>query len=265
MEMSNPTSAASESLWVDSHCHLFLAEEPAADLLERAKIAGVGWVVTPGTDLVRSLEARSLAAAFPGGVLWSAGLHPHDAAAWPEQRGRLAALAEDADAVGECGLDYYRDLSPRDLQRSAFADQLELAEDLGKPVIIHCRDAFADVFDMLEQAALGERAVLHCWTGGPRWTKRFRDLGVTFSFAGPVTYTTGDTVRRGAAEAPPERTLVETDTPYLTPPPDRHLANEPANVVLVGEALARVWGMEVAEVAGMTSANASRVFRKAAA
>lgn len=262
METTPPSSARSGSRWVDSHCHLFLSEEPAAALLDRALGAGVEWVMTPGTDLARSLEARALAAAFPGRVLWAAGLHPHDATYWPDQQGRLSALAADADAIGECGLDYYRNLSPADAQRRAFSDQLQLATALDKPIIVHCRDAFADLYELVGREGLGERAVLHCWTGGPKWTRRFRELGVTFSFAGPVTYATGDTVRRGAAEAPPERTLVETDTPYLTPPPDRHLPNEPANVRAVGAALAQVWGMDVAEVAGVTSANAARVFGK---
>ncbi len=116
------------------------------------------------------------------------------------------------------------------------------------------------MYDVLEEVQLGEQAVLHCWTGGPKWTRRYRDLGVVFSFAGPVTFATGDTVRRGAAEAPPDRTLVETDTPYLTPPPDRRAANEPANVVKVGEALAGVWGIALEEVAAATTALADRVF-----
>lgn len=246
--------------WVDTHCHLHMADEPADDLMRRAELAGVAWVMCPGTDLQSSLEARRLSLADPDRILWSAGLHPHEAAAWDEQGARIEALAVGAHAVGECGLDYYRDLSPRDAQRRAFVAQLELAARLDKPVIVHTRDAFADVYDAVEDAGLGDRCVMHCWTGGPRWTKRFRDLGVTFSFAGPITFETGDTVRRGAGEAPPERTLVETDTPYLTPPPDRHRANEPANVVAVGRALASVWSMDPVEVAALTSAHAARVF-----
>lgn len=260
METTTPTEASSGSGWVDSHCHLFLADEPASALLDRAGAAGVEWVMVPGTDLEHSRAARSLSREFPDRVLWSAGVHPHEALRWRDQEGRVAALAADADAIGECGLDYYRDLSPRDVQRRAFADQLELAVKLDKPVIVHCRDAFADVYEALANAELGEKAVMHCWTGGPRWTIRFRDLGVTFSFAGPITYATGGTVRRAAAEAPPERTLVETDTPYLTPPPDRNLPNEPANVVAVGTALAEVWGVEAAVVAATTGANADQLF-----
>lgn len=260
METTQPDSGPTGTGWVDSHCHLFLSDEPAAGLLDRAHRAGVEWVITPGTDLERSLEARALARDFPGRVLWAAGLHPHEAAQWPDQESRLSTLAADAHAVGECGLDYYRNLAPRDAQRRAFEAQLSLAVALGKPIIVHCRDAFADVYDLISASGHGEMTVLHCWTGGPKWTRRFRDLGVAFSFAGPVTYEGGDAVRRAAAEAPRERTLVETDTPYLTPPPNRHLPNEPANVVAVGAALAEVWGVEPSEVARTTGANAARIF-----
>lgn len=247
-------------VWVDTHCHLFMVDDVVGQL-QRATAAGVAWVMTPGVDAASSEAARRLSEAHPGRILWSAGLHPHDASAWSDEGDRIVEMAAAADAVGECGLDFYRNLAPRVDQFTAFRAQLELAAALGKPAIIHCRDAFADVHAILEDAALGDRAVLHCWTGGPRWTRRFADLGVTFSFAGPVTYPTGDTVRHGAAAADPSRVMVETDTPYLTPPPDRHVANEPANVVRVGEALADVWGMGVDEVAAATSATAQRVFR----
>jgi TatD DNase family protein len=220
----------------------------------------VDWLLAPGIDLETSLQARALAERYPDRVLWSAGLHPHDAVRWKDEGGRIAALAADAAAIGEVGLDFYRNLSPREPQLEAFRAQLRLGGDLGKPVIIHCRDAFKEVYAELAAADLGERAVLHCWTGGPKWTKRYAELGVTFSFAGPVTYETGDTVRRGAAVAPPNRTMIETDTPYLTPPPNRRLPNEPANVVRVGEALAEVWGREIADVAAMTAATAARIF-----
>ena len=216
----------------------------------------------PGTGLEESLVARAVAAEHPSRVRWSAGLHPHEASAWPEVEARIAALATEAHAIGECGLDYYRNLSPPDAQRIAFAAQLQLAATLDKPAIIHCRDAFADVYDAVAAAGLGANAVLHCWTGGPKWTKRFAELGVTFSFAGPVAFPTGDTVRRAAAVAPQERTMIETDTPFLTPPPHRDAGkdNEPAFVPLVGATLAEVWGIDVAEVARLTSATAGRVF-----
>lgn len=249
-------------VWVDSHSHLYMAEEPAELLLQRAAAAGVAWVMCPGTGLDESLAAHRTATAHPDRVLWSAGVHPHDAVTWPEVEGRVAALAADADAVGECGLDYYRDLSPRSVQRDAFAAQLELAVDLGKPAIIHCRDAFADVYDEVERFELGASAVLHCWTGGRKWTRRFAELGVTFSFAGPLTFPTGETIRKAASVVPPDRTMIETDTPYLTPPPHRDEGkdNEPAFVPLVGRALAEVWGVDPAEVALSTTATAESVF-----
>jgi TatD DNase family protein len=244
--------------WVDTHCHLQLDDRPAAALLERA--ANVAWLVVPGVDADSSTAARELARSHPRRLRWSAGLHPHDADRWTEQSRRIADLAGEADAVGETGLDYYRNLSPRDLQRESFAAHIDLAHRFGKPLIVHCRDAFADVHSMLADARLGSAAILHCWTGGPRWTRRFRDLGVTFSFAGPVAFETGETVRLGAAEVPPESALVETDTPYLAPPPHRSEPNEPRWVALVGAALAAVWNKDPLEVAALTSARAAALF-----
>jgi TatD DNase family protein len=248
--------------WVDSHCHLHLAGREPEELLRRAAAAGVEWLVCPGTDAAGSEQALALAQAHPGVVLAAVGLHPHDASRWPEEGERIAMLAAGAVAIGECGLDFYRDLSPREHQVAALRAQFALAAELDKPLVIHCRDAFAELHDELVGAGVGGRTVLHCWTGGPRWTARFAALGVTFSFAGPITYPGGDTSRRAAAVAPPERTMVETDTPYLTPPPHREAPNEPANVVAIGRALAEVWGAAPEEVARLTTATATRVFRR---
>ena len=245
-------------MWVDTHCHLQLAGADPVLLLDRA--TNVDWVVAPGIDLESSRAAIDLARADQR-VLATAGLHPHDASEWSAQRDGLIALLPEVVAVGETGLDYYRNLSDPAAQRQSFADHLALATEHGLPVIVHTRDAFSDVYDHLAAAELGERAVLHCWTGGPRWTKRFLELGATFSFAGPVAFETGDTVRRGAALVPPERAMVETDTPYLTPPPHRGEPNEPAYVALNGAALAAVWGLSVEEVAVATSERAARLFR----
>ena len=244
--------------WVDTHCHLQLDGRDPAELLDRA--SDVDWVVVPGVDASSSRAAQELAASRPDRVRWSAGLHPHDADRWDTERHVIEELVTAAAAVGETGLDYYRNLAPRDAQRRAFSDHIALAKEHAKPLIVHCRDAFADVHEMLSAAELGSRAILHCWTGGPRWTKRFRDLGVTFSFAGPVAFETGETVRLGAAEVPPHTAMVETDTPYLAPPPHRSEQNEPAWVELVGSALAEVWGIETAVVAELTSSRATAVF-----
>ena len=247
-------------MWVDSHCHLFASSDAPEVLLQRAADAGVDWLMCPGIDLETSLQAHRLAASFANRVLWAAGLHPHDASRWAEEGVRLTALIAKADAVGECGLDYYRDLSPRSVQREVFREQLRLATQLDKPIIVHTRDSFRDVFEDVAAAGHGEKVILHSWTGGPKWTKRFDELGVTFSFAGMVTYPTADTVRRAAAVVPPQRCMVETDTPYLSPQQHRDRPNEPAFVPLVGEQLAEVWGMPIADVAATTAATARRVF-----
>lgn len=244
--------------WVDTHCHLQLDGRPPSELLDRAR--DVAWLVAPGVDAESSKASIALSEEFPGQVLPTAGLHPHDASEWAVQSTAIEEMAPVVSAIGETGLDFYRELSTRQQQEEAFIAQIELATAHRKPVIVHCRDAFADVHRILEASGVGSRAVLHCWTGGTRWTKRFLDLGVMFSFAGPIAFETGETIRLGAALVPPDRALVETDTPYLAPPPHRGEQNEPAWVPLVGEALARVWGLSADEVAEVTSANARRVF-----
>lgn len=244
--------------WVDTHCHLQLDDRSPGTLLDRA--TEVDWVVAPGIDAESSRASRALAEEFPDRVLSTAGLHPHEASSWPDQRATIEELALSASAIGETGLDFYRELSPRDVQETSFGEQVSLGIDLGKPIIVHCRDAFSDVHRIIESAGAGPQTILHCWTGGTRWTRRFLDLGVVFSFAGPVAFETGQTIRLGAELVPPERAMVETDTPYLAPPPHRGEQNEPAWVAHVGAALAEVWGMPVDEVAVITSANASRVF-----
>lgn len=244
--------------WVDTHCHLQLDGRPPGELLERA--VNVDWLVAPGVDAASSIASVGLADAYPHRVLATAGLHPHDAASWQTEQEKIHELAPDVAAIGETGLDYYRELSPREEQQRSFRDHIDLALDLGKPLIVHCRDAFADVHRILEETGAGQLAILHCWTGGRRWTKRFLDLGVTFSFAGPVAFETGQTIRLGAELVPPERAMVETDTPYLAPPPHRGERNEPAWVSHVGSALAGVWGMTEDEVAAVTTANSARVF-----
>ncbi|MGH8945296.1 MAG: TatD family hydrolase [Acidimicrobiia bacterium] len=245
-------------VWVDTHCHLQLDGREPLELLERA--LDVDWVVAPGVDAPSSSASLELARTMPGRVVATAGLHPHEASRWKDQGGVILDLAAEVGALGETGLDFYRDLSPRREQEEVFRRHIELAVDLDKPLVVHCRDAFDRVYEILAETGAGPRSILHCWTGGTRWTRRFLQLGVTFSYAGPIAFDTGETIRLGAELVPPERALVETDTPYLAPPPHRGERNEPAWVALVGEALAGVWGMAPAEVARVTSANAARVF-----
>ncbi len=246
--------------WVDTHCHLQLDGRSPAELLNRAD--EVAWLVAPGIDLESSVASVELARIFPGRVLATAGLHPHAADRWPEQKEAIEQLAGAVSAIGETGLDYYREMSPRQAQEQSFRQQIEIALELDKPIIVHCRDAFSEVYRIVEDAGVGPLTILHCWTGGTRWTRRFLDLGVTFSFAGPVAFETGETIRLGAELVPPERAMVETDTPYLAPPPHRGEQNEPAWVAHVGAALAGVWGLPSEKVAEITSANAARVFAR---
>jgi TatD DNase family protein len=246
--------------WVDTHCHLQLDGRDPAGLLERA--GEVGWVVAPGVDLASSQASIDLAKAFPHRVLATAGLHPHEARDWYRQREAIEVLIPGVTAVGETGLDFYRMLSPEEDQVETFVAHLDLAVIHDKPVIVHCRDAFARVHDIIDARQVGPRVVLHSWTGGTRWTRRFLDLGVMFSFSGTLAFETAETIRLGARLVPPERAMVETDTPFLAPPPHRGEPNEPAWVALVGAALAGVWGMTEEETATVTTANASRFFRR---
>lgn len=245
--------------WVDTHCHLQLDDRPADELIARA--GEVEWMVVPGVDAPSSRAARDLAARWPGRLEWTAGLHPHDASRWPIERDEIAELAGTAAAIGETGLDFYRTLSPRADQEQSFSEHLDLAAELDKPVVVHVRDAFVQAHELIERSGAGPRIVLHCWTGGRRWTRRFLELGCVFSFAGPLAFESGETIRLAAALVPPDRAVVETDTPYLAPPPHRGQPNEPAWVAFTGHVLAEAWGVAPAEAARATSATAGRVFR----
>lgn len=225
-----------------------------------SRATSVAWMMVPGIDAESSAAAMDLARRFPGRLLASAGLHPHDAELFDDQWPLLVELIPEASAIGETGLDYYRNLAPPDAQRRSFQAHIDAALAHRLPLIVHCRDAFSDVHDMIERSGVGSLTVLHCWTGGPKWTRRFLDLDVTFSFAGPIAFATGDTVRLAAGVVPPGRAMVETDTPYLAPPPHRHEQNEPEWVALVGMALARVWGVDPEEAARITSERAAEVF-----
>lgn len=245
--------------WVDTHCHLQLDGRDPAELIGRAE--DVAWLVVPGVDSASSQAALELAAEFPGRVFASCGLHPHDASRWPEESESIREMSVEAVAIGETGLDFYRELSPRDAQLASFRDHISLAVELDKPLIVHCRDAFADIYEILAETGEGKRAILHSWSGGTRWTRRFLELGVMFSFSGMIAFDTAETIRLGAELIPADRAMLETDTPYLTPPPHRGERNEPAWVSHVGEALAGVWGRSPEEVARLTSENALEVFR----
>jgi len=243
----------------DTHAHLDACEEPADELVARAREAGVGTIVSVGSGLESCRETLAIAARHDG-VFAALGIHPHQAA--DEDDDRLAELREMLDddtavAVGETGLDYYRDYAPRDRQLALFERQLELAAELGKPVVIHTRAASDDTAAALEP--FGGTVVLHCFSA-PELLPVAVDRGYYVSFAGNLTYPNAGDLRDAARAVPADRLLVETDSPYLSPQPRRGRPNEPANVVHTAAALAEVRGADPAALAAQLDANAAAAF-----
>ena len=247
-------------MWADSHCHLPF-EGMGAPAVDEARAAGVTRMITIGTDAAESAAAVELAHAHAG--VWATiGLHPHDAVEGVEG---IAALLDRPDPVvvgiGECGLDYHYDHSPRPVQRQVFADQVAWAAERDMTLVVHTREAWDDTFAILAAARLPERWVLHCFSGGPVEAARGLEMGAMLSFSGIVTFKSADDVRAAAAACPLDRLLVETDSPYLAPVPFRGRPNRPSLVPVVGAALAAVRGVTPAEIEQATWANTAAVFR----
>ena len=246
--------------------------------LRRAADAGVRRIVCVGTGPATSKEALALAGRSARGeldggapALWAtAGLHPHDASEGTDEtialleeavaRGDAAAQGGRLVAVGECGLDYHYEHSPRDVQRRAFAEQVAVAHRLRLALVVHARDAWDDLFDVLRGEGVPERTVLHCFTGGSDEARRCLDAGMVLSFSGIVTFKNAAGVREAVSLCPIDRLLVETDSPFLAPVPHRGRTNEPSYVPLVGAAVAEVKGLDPADVAMASSATAAGVF-----
>ncbi|MGH2731695.1 MAG: TatD family hydrolase [Actinomycetota bacterium] len=248
---------------MDSHCHLDTLGEEVPDVLARAAEAGVEAMVTVGCDLESS--ASSVALASRHAQVWATvGIHPHEADGYGGKTlGKLLALTEGDKvvAIGEIGLDYYRDLAPRAAQRRAFRGQLAAAERLGLPVVIHVRDAHDDLFAILDEVGPPARLVFHCFSGGPEEAAAALERGGCISFAGNVSFRKAQSLREAARLVPLDRLLVETDSPYLTPVPHRGKRNEPAHVRFVGAALAEACGRSMEEISRATAASARAVFR----
>ena len=245
--------------WVDSHCHLQLAG--GSEHVARAVDAGVEWMVCVGTDLETSTAALGFADQYPS-VYAAVGLHPHDASKLAAEWTMLEPLArtERCVGVGEAGFDLYYEHSPRDEQEVAFRAHIRLAKAVGKPLVIHSRDAWDDTFRVLDDEGVPERTIFHCFTGGPAVAERAIERDCYLSFSGIVSFKNAGDLRAAAAMTPADRVLVETDSPYLTPEPYRGKPNEPSFVVHVGAALAKARGVDVDEIAALTRANAARVF-----
>jgi len=243
--------------WTDNHCHLEPGRE-AAKAVADARSAGVERLVVVGTDAAKSRDALEVARAHR--EVWAtAGVHPHDAKEGLEGVPELLD-APEVVAVGECGLDYHYDHSPRPVQRDLFAAQIRLAHERILPLVIHTREAWDDTFVILEREGVPTRTVFHCFTGGTGEAERAVGLGALLSFSGIVTFPSAGDVRAAARQCPLDRLLVETDSPYLTPVPYRGEPNRPALVPLVGRKIAEVQGRTEAEVASATWANAERFY-----
>jgi TatD DNase family protein len=234
----------------------------ADQAIERARDAGVRAMVVVGTDLETSRAAVEIAGRHPD-VRATVGLHPHDASCLDDEWPALAALAAAPGvvAVGEAGFDFHYRHSPADAQERAFREQIRLAKRLDRALVIHSREAWDATFGVLADEGPPPRTVLHCFTGGPHEARLALELGAYLSFSGVVSFRTAHDVRAAAVVAPPDRVLVETDAPFLTPEPHRgRRENEPALVGLVGAALAAAAGRPEAAVAAATAGAAEAVF-----
>ncbi|MGH9106548.1 MAG: TatD family hydrolase [Acidimicrobiales bacterium] len=245
-------------MWCDSHCHVPY-QGLAVDAIEQARAAGVTRMVTVGTDAAQSAAALEVARSHDG-VWATVGLHPHDASAGVGTVEPLLQGQPKLVAVGECGLDYHYDLSPRAAQREVFAAQVALANRHGLALVVHTREAWEDTFDILAAVGPPERTVFHCFTGGRDEARRALDIGAWLSFSGIVTFKGAAEVREAAALCPLERLLVETDSPFLAPAPHRGKPNSPRWAPLVGAGVAAAKGIPVAEVEAASWAGAEAAF-----
>ena len=253
---------------IDSHCHLdYLARDGDLDeVIARARAAGVGAMITICTKLSEFESVRAIAAAHED--IWcSLGVHPHEAAAeGQETPERLIALAahEEVVGIGESGLDYYYENSPRAAQQVSFRAHIAAARATGLPLIVHSRDADADTAAMLREAHAEAplTGVIHCFTAGPELARAALEIGFFISVAGVVSFKKAEALRAVLREVPLERLLIETDAPYLAPVPMRGKRNEPAFVAHTAAALARLKDLPLEEVVRMTGDNARRLFSK---
>ena len=237
--------------WFDNHCHL---SENAEEEILKARKALVAGFINVGTDFETSSEAIEKAKILPD-VWATAGVHPHEARKGIDG---IEDLLEDSNvvAVGEAGLDYHYDHSPREDQKKVFAQQIELANKSGLPLVIHTREAWEDTFKILDSEGVPKSIVFHCFTGGTIEAKECLERGAYLSFSGIITFKKSEALRDAASECPLDRAMIEPDSPYLTTVPFRGKKNEPANVVLVGQELAYLQDKSPEEIALATTQNA---------
>lgn len=253
----------------DTHCHLTdeRLRDGVAELIRRAEESGVARLVTVGCDRESSLESAEIASRYPE-VYCTVGIHPHDAVTATreiyEEFRALAAGNPKVVAIGEIGLDYHYDLSPREVQRRVFGEQLRLARECELPVCLHVREAYEDCRALLEENrdCLGGGVLLHCYSGSAEMVKVFSRYDAYFAFGGAITFKGARRNLDALAAVPLDRLLLETDAPYMTPVPYRGQTNRPEYVALVADKAAEVLGLSREKIEEITTENAKRLFRR---
>ncbi len=250
---------------IDTHCHIHFKQKfpDLEEVLKRAYDAGIDRMITVGCDWQDSLKAQALAAKHEH-IYWTMGIHPHEVEKMNDQQLQKAKELLQAGenlpvAIGEIGLDYYRDLSPRDLQKRRFREQLELAREFDLPVILHVREAYEDMFKLIDESDY-KKVLFHCFTAGLREADWIWSKGMITSFPGVVTYPKNDDLREVVSRAPKNLYVVETDCPYLTPQKYRGQRNEPAYVAETAQVIAETRQVSLEQVASETTANAQSFF-----
>ena len=249
---------------IDTHCHLDFPDynDDRDDVLKAARDAGVTKMVNIGCDLKSSQASVDLADRYPQ-IYAAIGFHPHDAKSYDDQMEKqLRAMANNFKvvAIGEVGLDFYRDRSPRDVQREVFVRQMRLARELGLPLVIHIRDAYEEAIDMLiAEKAYEGNVVLHCFSGTVKDAERALDYGMYLSFGGVLTFS-NSRLPELVRNVPLDQIILETDAPFLTPHPHRGKRNSPAMVALVYQKLAEVLNRDLREIEAIIDGNAQKFF-----
>lgn len=249
---------------IDSHAHLDEErfDEDRDELIKSLKENAISYVINPSSDMETSRRVVELSNKYDN-IFAAVGIHPHDAEGFKEEDlDELRELSnnEKVVAIGEIGLDYYYDNSPRDIQKEVFKKQLELSHELDLPVIIHTRDAMGDTYDILKEFEGRVRGVMHCYTGSIEMAEKFMKLGFYISIAGPVTFKNAVNVREMAKQIPLERLLIETDSPYLAPVPNRGKRNDPTNVRYVADMLANLKEIQIDKIIEHSRENTVKLF-----
>lgn len=250
---------------IDSHAHLDdkRFDKDRDKIIKNLKNEGIDIVINPGADFASSVKSVKLSEEYEC-IYAAVGIHPHDVKDMDENTIeflREFSKKEKVVAIGEIGLDYYYDNSPRDLQKKWFREQIKLAKEVNLPIIVHDRDAHGDVYEIIKEECDGNlTGVLHCYSGDIELAKQFIEMGFYISFAGPITFKNAKTPKEVAKEIPIEKILIETDSPYLTPDPHRGKRNEPLYVSYVAQMIAQVKGITYNEVEKITSENTKRLF-----